>query len=46
MRYTRILFFWVFLCCGTGLSVSAQTTTCGPEIALDSSGFSGTAFFN
>ncbi len=41
--YTRLLFLFISAACA--LPLSAQVT-CGPEAAIDTSGFSGTAFFN
>ncbi|MEO6040261.1 MAG: LamG-like jellyroll fold domain-containing protein, partial [Saprospiraceae bacterium] len=45
MRYTHILFLLAMLGCSLG-DLQAQSIPCGPELAVDSSGFSGTAFFN
>ncbi|MEQ1745665.1 MAG: LamG-like jellyroll fold domain-containing protein [Saprospiraceae bacterium] len=41
--YTLLLFLFISAACA--LPLSAQVT-CGPEAAIDTSGFSGTAFFN
>lgn len=47
MRYTRLLLLWSILCSGLGQHLSAQTIVpCGPDPVVDTSGFSGTAFFN
>jgi len=46
MRYTHILPFLLALCSGFFQPLSAQNNTCGPEPVVDTSCFSGTAFFN
>jgi hypothetical protein len=45
MRYHHILYLLVLLCSGFGMPLIAQNN-CGLEVAVDSNGFSGTAFFN
>ncbi len=46
MQPARILYI-LLLFCGTLLpSLSAQNNNCGPEPEVDTTGFSGTAFFN
>ncbi|MBK9981979.1 MAG: T9SS type A sorting domain-containing protein [Saprospiraceae bacterium] len=45
MRHTRILYLIVWMCSGLGQLLNAQIT-CGPEVAVDTNGFIGTAFFN
>ena len=46
MRYTHILILWGLLCVGLSMPSFAQTSNCGPDAVADTSGFSGTAFFN
>lgn len=46
MHYSRILFLLGLLCAGFSMPLVAQTVPCGPEPVVDTSGFSGTAFFN
>ncbi len=45
MRYTHILYLLVLMCSCLGQLLNAQIT-CGPEAAVDTNGFIGTAFFN
>ena len=45
MRYNHILCLIVAMCSCFGIPLSAQTS-CGPEVVVDTNGFSGTAFFN
>ncbi len=46
MRYTHILFLLAMLGCSSMGDLQAQSIPCGPEPAIDTSGFTGTAFFN
>src|SRR5690349_19342556 len=46
MRHTHILLLLALLCSGLQMPMSAQNASCGPEIVVESGGFSGTAFFN
>ena len=46
MRHTRMLFLLGVLCLGLSMPLSAQSPTCGPDGVVDTSSFSGTAFFN
>ncbi|HSF89129.1 MAG TPA: LamG-like jellyroll fold domain-containing protein, partial [Saprospiraceae bacterium] len=45
MRYNHILYLMIALCSCFGIPLSAQSS-CGPEVVVDTNGFSGTAFFN
>jgi hypothetical protein len=45
MRYNHILYLFIAMCTCFGIPLSAQST-CGPEVVVDTNGFSGTAFFN
>ncbi|MDQ3017656.1 MAG: hypothetical protein M3R25_13180, partial [Bacteroidota bacterium] len=45
MRYNHILYFIVAMCLCMRVPLQAQSS-CGPEVVVDSNGFSGTAFFN
>ncbi len=45
MRYNHILYLLIAMCSCIGIPLSAQSS-CGPEVVVDSNGFSGTAFFN
>ncbi|MBC7773833.1 MAG: T9SS type A sorting domain-containing protein [Phycisphaerae bacterium] len=46
MRHTRMLFLLGVLCSGLLLPSNAHAQTCGPDGVVDTSSFSGTAFFN
>lgn len=46
MRFTHTLLLLVCLCCCSTRTLRAQTVICGPEPEIDTSGFTGTAFFN
>ena len=45
MRHNHILSLIVVLCTCFGIPLTAQNN-CGPEVVVDTNGFSGTAFFN
>src|SRR6187431_720763 len=45
MRYNHILYLFFVLCTCFGIPLTAQNS-CGPEVVVDTNGFSGTAFFN
>ncbi len=45
MRYNHILYLLIMMCSSFGIPLTAQST-CGPEVVVDTNGFSGTAFFN
>jgi hypothetical protein len=45
MRHNHILYVLMLMCCWITAQLTAQNN-CGPEVVLDSNGFSGTAFFN
>ncbi|MEP6795874.1 MAG: LamG-like jellyroll fold domain-containing protein, partial [Saprospiraceae bacterium] len=45
MRYTHIQYLLLLLGICFGVPLISQNT-CGPEVAVDSNGFTGTAFFN
>ena len=46
MRHTRMLFLLGLLCPGLFMPSNAHAQTCGPDGVVDTSSFSGTAFFN
>jgi hypothetical protein len=46
MRYTRMLFLLGALCSGLWMPSNVFAQTCGPDGVIDTSSFSGTAFFN
>ena len=45
MRHNHILSLIVVLCTCFGIPLTEQNN-CGPEVVVDTNGFSGTAFFN
>ncbi|HEX5113010.1 MAG TPA: LamG domain-containing protein, partial [Saprospiraceae bacterium] len=46
MRTTHIFNLWILLCLFLGHTSNAQISTCGPEVAIDTGAYAGSAFFN
>lgn len=46
MRTIQILALWLLMCLFVSHPLNAQITSCGPEVAIDTGAYAGSAFFN